>query len=311
MKPAKIHIVLNPASAGGRTGRHQQRILRAIERHISNAYRLHVTTGPLDATVLARSAVEEGAEHIIVVGGDGTIQETVNGILCDGHTHTPPCTLGIISSGTGQGFAQSLGLPSGFEDRVATACNGVPWAVDVGRISTNNNGRRRLISYFVNEAQLGLGASVVRTVQFRQKRLGGLLAFGWGTLVTALRENAHPFVISIDGGPESRESLIGLVIANGTYTGGGMNIAPDAVLDDGMMDILLMHDQSAWERIGNFAKVYSGRHTASDGFSCVQARTLTVGPASEILLAADGELLGSAPCEIDVLPRALVVKTTV
>ncbi len=309
MNESKLHIILNPASAGGRTGARQRKILRMVERHAGTSYTLHVTSRPLDATAFTRSAVRGGADHVIAVGGDGTIQEVVNGLFDNGSPRNPDCTLGIISSGTGQGLAQSLRLPEDIEEQVSVACCGTPRRVDIGRISLGNGNGKRPVRYFVNECQLGIGAHVVQSVSTRFKRFGGFLAFGWKTLIAAIGENAHSFVLSIDDAPEIVVPLLGLIIANGAYTGGGMHIAPSARLDDGAMDILMIHDQTVRARLRSFLKVYSGKHLESGTFTCTRARKITIGPAADVPLAADGELLGTVPCGIELLPRTLLVRT--
>ncbi len=309
MNPTVTHIIINPASAGGRTGDRQQMIVQMIDRQIGTPCALHVTGGPLDAAAFARSAIEEGANHVIAVGGDGTIQEVVNGLFHNGSPHNPACTLGIISSGTGQGLAQSLGLPEDIAERVHVACCGRPHPIDVGRISMRNGNGKSRVQYFVNECQLGIGAHVVKSVSCRHKRFGGFLAFGWKTIVAAIGENAHSYVMSLDDGPEIMVPLLGLIIANGAYTGGGMHIAPAALLDDGFVDVLMIHDQTVRERLRGFMKVYSGKHLENGNFSCTRARKLTISPAADVLLEADGELLGTAPCEIELLRRTLLVRT--
>jgi diacylglycerol kinase (ATP) len=305
----KTHVIFNPASAGGRTARRQRQIFNAIESRFGKAYSVCVTRGPLQATESVRLAVSRGVELIIAVGGDGTIQEVVNGFFSNGQQMNPSCVLGIVNSGTGQGLAQSLGLPSGIERQVDIICDGKPHAIDVGRIGYSNltgNARER---HFINECQLGLGASVVKGVESTHKRLGGLLAFGTSTLVNALRSRPQPLVIRLDNTFEITQSLLGLAIMNGAHTGGGMNLVPQAKVDDGFLDVLLIHEQSIGDRVRNFPKIYSGRHVGSEGFSCFQAAEIAVSTAGKVPLAADGEVLGSTPCRVDVLPRALLVKS--
>lgn len=305
----KINVIINPASAGGRTGWRQQKILSAIGTRFGTEYRLSVTRRPFDATESTRTAIRDDAELIVVVGGDGTVQEVVNGFFAGGEPLNPSCTLGIISSGTGQGLAQSLGLPPEIERQVDIICDGEPRAVDVGRIGYSDNAGNARDRYFINECQLGLGAVVVKSIRSSHKRVGGRLAFGTSALVSALRHRSQPLVIKLDNDFEITQSLLGLVIANGAYTGGGMNLVPQARVDDGLLDVLLIHEQSICDRVRNFPKIYSGKHLVSRGFSSFQAAEIVVSSAAKVLLAADGELLGSTPCRAEVLPRALLVKS--
>jgi diacylglycerol kinase (ATP) len=305
----KTHVIFNPASAGGRTARRQRQILSAIEGRFGKVYSLCVTRSPLQATESARLAVSHGVELIIAVGGDGTIQEVVNGFFSNGQQMNPSCVLGIVNSGTGQGLAQSIGLPSCVERQVDIICDGKPHAIDVGRVRYLDNMGDARERHFINECQLGLGAAVVKGVQSTHKQAGGRLAFGASALLNGLRYRSQPLVIRLDNTFEITQSLLGLAITNGAYTGGGMNLVPQAKVDDGFLDVLLIHEQSICDRVKNFPKIYSGRHVGSKGFSCFQAAEIAVSTAEKVPLAADGELLGTTPCRVDVLPRALLVKS--
>ena len=305
----RTHIILNPASSGGRTGRRRQHILRVLEGCLGREFSLCVTRRPLEATESARAAIEDGSELIIAAGGDGTIQEVVNGFFSNGQPLNPSCTLGIISSGTGHGLAQSLALPPDFERQVDIVCSGRTRLMDVGKISFLGDNGKVAGRYFVNECQIGIGAAVVRGVQSRQKRLGGLLAFGLGTFLQALLYRENLLTMSLDGALEITQSLVGVVVANGSHTAGGMNLAPRAHLDDGVLDVLLIHEQSITERVRNFPRIYSGRHVESEKFSYYQAEEISIGSAESVFVAADGEFLGSTPCQIQVLAKALRFKS--
>lgn len=309
MSSPRTHVILNPASAGGKTGKRQAQILKALERRLGGNYSLCVTKEPLEAGVSARRAITEGSELIVTIGGDGTIQEAVNGFFSDGYLINPACQLGIINSGTGGGLAQSLGLPKTIEGQLEVICNGQSRPMDVGRVIFCHENGERMERFFVNECQAGIGGAVVKRVGSKQKWVGGRLAFGSGALKMALRHQAQPMTVVIDRAFEITEPLIGVVIANGAYTGGGMNLAPRASVDDGFLDILLIHEQSKSQRLWNFPKIYLGRHIPSPKFSYYQAKQITVTSSESVPLEADGELLGSLPCTVDVLPAALGVRS--
>lgn len=305
----KAHVVLNPTSAGGKTAKKQSYLIRTLERSLGKNYSLCVTRRPREATSSTEDAIKSGCELIIVVGGDGTIQEVVNGFFSNGQPLNPSCTLGIISSGTGHGLAQSIRLPPKVEQQVDIICKGKTRVIDVGRIRYSDSAGKAQDCYFINECQLGLGAMVVKSVQSSHKRAGGRLAFGTSALLNALRHHSQPLVIRLDNVFEITQSVIGLAIANGPYTGGGMNLVPQAKVDDGFLDVLLIHEQSISERLRNFPRIYSGTHVASEGFRCFQAAEIAVSSVEKVLLAADGELLGSTPCRVEVVPQALLVRS--
>lgn len=304
----KIHVIINPASSAGRTGRRQDEIVAALERHLGRTFTLQVTQGPGHATASARQAALERTDLVVAAGGDGTIQEVVNGLMEAGGLLAPGLQLGIVNTGTGHGFAQSLGLPAGLDAQCAAIASGPCRRVDIGRTIYTDGGGRRLERYFVNECQAGIGGRVVERVQAGHKKLGGLVGFGLATLATALSYPNRSIKFSIDGGPERSGSFIGIVAANGHVMAGGMKLAPDALITDGWLDILFMHGQPLFERLRNFPKIYSGRHLDSPRFTCFRAKTISLASEEPVFFEADGEPFGRLPCRVEVLPSALALR---
>src|SRR5512141_998918 len=309
MGERKIHIILNPASSAGKTGRRKAEILAAGERHLGGAFSISVTRRPNDAISSARRASLRGAALIIAVGGDGTIQEVVNGLMRAGNPMERRPQLGLINAGTGHGFAQSLGLPAGLEDQCAAIAFGTVLRVDIGRATYKDRCGRRIERYFVNECQAGIGGRVVEKVQAGHKKLGGFLAFGLATLTAALRYPNRSIRFSVDDGPDEEGRFVGIVAANGSVMAGGMRLAPEATVEDGRLDILFMHGQALAERLRNFPKIYSGTHLGSPKFSCRRGRSLSLSSDEPVAFEADGELFGYLPCRIEVLPAALELRT--
>jgi len=305
----KIQVILNPASAAGRTGRNRAAILTAVERAIGPAFSLYETRRPLDATAAARSAVLAGAGLIVAVGGDGTIQEIINGMFESGKPVRPDCELGIIRAGTGCGFAESFGLPHGLEAQCAAIGNGAARTVDVGRAVFSRPANGPAERYFINECQAGLGGEVVKKVHSGNKKLGGFLVFGLKTLAVSLTYPNRSMSVALDGGTPVSGSFIGIIAANGSAMAGGMRLAPLAKIDDGLLDVLFMHGQPVRGRLNDFPKIYSGRHIGSPKFTYVRARSVEIGSDEDVSFEADGELLGSTPVRVEVLPAALRVRT--
>jgi len=308
--PAK-HIILNPVSAAGRTGRRQAEILSLFERVVGGPYTLRVTRKPGEATDFAKQALGDGAELIVAIGGDGTIQEVVNGFFVGGRLINRRASLAVINAGTGHGFAQSLGLPEDLERQMRVAAGRTCRLIDVGWARFMNGGAKPVERYFINECQAGIGGEVVRRVGVRSKRLGGALAFGLISAAAALSAPGRPVIVQVDEEPARTHRLIGIVMANGSRMAGGMNLTPDAELSDGLLDILLIHEQSRFERLRNFPKIYSGKHIGLASFSHRRGRRISVSSAEKIPFEADGELWGTVPCRVEVLPRLLWVKSPV
>jgi len=306
----RTHIILNPESGAGTTEAKGAEILRLIERRLGHSFSLHITRGPLDATGSAAEAIGRGCELIIAIGGDGTVQEVVNGFFIDDHLVNRSCSLAIINCGTGHGFVQSLGLPQSVESQVELLGSRRTRLVDLGSVRYHTPRGGVCDRYFVNECQLGIGASVVQRVQGNHKRLGGTFAFGLGALEALFSHENQWMKVVLDGKEIISERMTGVVIANGAYTGGGMNLAPTARLDDGTLKVLIMHDLSIGQRLWNFPRIYSGTHLRSLLFSYHEARSLSISSDEDLPIEADGEMLGTTPCEIEVLPSAIQVRTT-
>jgi diacylglycerol kinase (ATP) len=303
-----IHVIFNPASSAGRTGRRRAEILAALERNLGPGFSLLVTERPNDATVSARQAALRRAALVVAVGGDGTVQEVVNGLMEAGEPLNPSLQLGLVSTGTGHGFAQSLGLPADLEAQCAAIASGPCRRIDIGRAVYADGDGRRLERCFVNECQAGIGGRVVEKVRTGLKKLGGSLAFGLATLTTALSYPNRPFRFSVDDGPGQFGTFLGIVAANGPVMAGGMKLAPAATVTDGRLDILFMHGQTLSERLRNFPKIYSGRHLESPRFTYLRARTIALASAEPVSFEADGEPFGLLPCRIEVLPGALALR---
>jgi diacylglycerol kinase (ATP) len=307
-KSMRMHVIINPVSSGGKTGARQWEILSALERKLGSVYSLCVTSEPLEASFSARQAILDGSKLIIAIGGDGTIQETVNGFFSNGNVINPSCQLGIIDSGNGHGFAQSLGLPTGLGEQLEVIQKGQTQSIDLGKIVFSDEIGQPSEHYFINECQAGIGGEVVRRVQSKHKRLGGFIAFGAVTLLTALHYPNQSMTVEIDGMTGITERFIGVVVGNGNYMAGGMKLIPQAHVDDGLFDILLMHEQSIPQRLWNFPRIYSGRHLASPKFTLHRGKKVTLSSSERVDFEADGEFLGSLPCSIEIVPSALQVK---
>jgi len=305
MNTRKTHVIINPFSAGGKTRKRLNYILNLLENYCGKKYSVYITKKPFEATSSAQKAIVNGCELIISIGGDGTIQEIVNGFFFNGRLINPACQLGIINCGTGQGFAQSLNLPPTIKEQLEVIFDGLSHPVDIGRIAFSDENGETMERFFVNECQAGIGGDVVKKIMSHHKKLGGVIAFGIVTLSTAFRYPNQLMTIGIDGIYKVTNRFIGIMVSNGRYTGGGMNLTPSAKVNDSLLDVLLIHEQSFFQRLWNFPKIYSGSHIASRTFSYFQGKSISLNARETILVEADGELLGFLPCKIEVMPSAL------
>lgn len=302
MSAYKTHIIINPVSAGGKTWRRRKLILSEI-RKCQDDFIIEYTEKPGDAAIKTRRAILSGRNLIIAVGGDGTIREVVNGFYDNGRMINPECTLAIISSGTGQGFAQSLRLPKDIPEQIKAIKERKPEKTDIGRI-TLSSGKK---TYFINEFQTGIGGEVVCSVNPLHKKLTGRFAFGIGVLNVIKDFSPGHYSFRLNDELNFEEELTGIVVSNGNYTGGGMQLTPRARLYDGYLDVLLIPALRRNEMLAVFPRVYSGRHLNDRRFRCYKIKSLSFSAMENIKCEADGELLKESPYRVEVMPSALKI----
>jgi diacylglycerol kinase (ATP) len=302
------HIVVNPSSSGGKTARRHEQIVRELRKRLTGEVTVFSTAGPLDATHSTRTAIMKGADLIVVVGGDGTIHEVVNGFAESGKLINPSCQLGIISSGTAQDSARGFGLSKSTQLQIEAVCGSGKHRVDLGRATFTDNQGKVSEQLFFNECQQGIAAVVVQRFLAHHKWMGGFLGFGLTAVTTAARHREQLMSVEIDGKHVVTDLLLGVVVANGAYAGGGMHFAPKSKVDDGLFDIVLIHKQSIPSRLINFPRIYFGTHVNLSWIGYFQGRSVSVTSSESVPVEADGEFLGYLPCTIEILPSALALK---
>jgi YegS/Rv2252/BmrU family lipid kinase len=300
MSSATVAVV-NPVSCAGRTGRAWPELRRALAA-AGVEIEERLTTAPREATELTRAALRDGAERVVAVGGDGTLNEVVNGFFdLEGAPIAPSAVLGLIPSGTGGDFRRTAGIPAGAA-AVAVLAAGASGPVDVGRITLDGAGPR----HFVNIADCGIGGEVVARVNRSSKRAGGSATFLWHSLASLLSFRPRAARVEIDGTAEEGRYQ-NVVVANGRYFGGGMRVAPEADLGDGLFDVVLFGDLPRMRSITQIRRIYAGSHIGRPGIRLVRARRVRVTPLEDPPLAfeMEGEEVGPAPATLDILPGAV------
>jgi YegS/Rv2252/BmrU family lipid kinase len=306
-------LILNPASAAGATGRHADRLERRIADRLGAAVRTVRTEGPRDAERLAREATRQGVARILVGGGDGTLSEVVSGLL-SAQAEAPsadrlPPELGLLPLGSGWDLARSLELPRDLESALTVIADGRTKRIDAGAVEYRDGRGNPRRGFFANEASAGLSGVTVRRVGETSKRFGPRLGFIVGAVGAIIGHRPVDVAIEID---EERiyEGPVSMVVAaNGGYFGAGMRVAPQAVVDDGQLEVLLVRGLSMPRLLANLPAFYLGRHLDHPKVSRHAARTLTILPKEAgAPIDVDGEALGELPMIARVLPGALRVR---
>jgi diacylglycerol kinase (ATP) len=299
-------VVMNPASAGGRTLRRWPATLRAL-RTAGVDFEVHRTTEPGDATHAVRGALRSGRRTIVAVGGDGTLNEVVNGFFDEaGAPIGGDAVLGLLPSGTGGDFRRAVGIPRDLDAAARLIALGSVRHIDAGRIEFADGQRR----FFVNIADCGMGGEVVERVNRSRYKGGGVRgsAMFLGTsLSTLLGYVARTARIEIDGTAFDR-SVRSVVIANGLYFGGGMRVAPGAVLDDGQFDVVIIGDTGRTRALTGIPSLYLGRHLNRAEVEVYRARVVRVTCDGEpMLFDVEGEQVGTTPATLTCLPEAITL----
>lgn len=311
----KVGIVLNPIAGGGRLKRDWAEAAVAVERYLGG-FEMRETLAAGDAERLAIEFAVEGYDLVIAAGGDGTTSEVADGLLQaarEGHDQT---ALGLLPCGTGTDFARGLGLQDDDVEALVQRMAGAEVRrVDVGRISYIGDRGALASRHFVNIASLGLSGQVDRAVNAdrRKGRMAAKTLFLWRTITEFLRYRFQNVVITIDGS-EPIEARIALVaIANGRFFGGGMMIAPDASLDDGLFEIVILRAASKIGLMRDIRLLYGGRHRNHPAITIQRGRRVLVEPAGDAdrnsaLVDIDGEAPGRIPAEFEIVPGALKLR---
>src|SRR5215213_1881056 len=254
-------VIVNPASAGGATGRAWAALASELRTHFG-AFAVAFTERSGGAVEIAERESRAG-RLIIACGGDGTISEVANGIL----RSDCGAELGVLPSGTGGDFRRTLGVPARAADAARRLREGKTRALDAGRVTYANARGEEESRFFVNVASFGMGGDVIKRVKSREglpagaaRLLGGKASFAAAALHATLTFEKPTVRVSLDGGAQSRLTVANFCVANARYFGGGMKIAPNALVDDGRFDVVAVGDVSALAVLANSYKLYLGTH---------------------------------------------------
>jgi YegS/Rv2252/BmrU family lipid kinase len=304
-------VVVNPRSGGGRTKREWRSIERALGEAFPNMA-VAMTGKRGEATALVREALLEGHSEIIAVGGDGTINEAVNGFFDASGPIAPDAVFGFVTSGTSGDFRKSFGIAPGADAAIARLKTAAPRAVDVGRLSCITQHGEPMVRYFINIASFGMSGLIVDSVNRSRiaKLFGGAFAFGFHSLMGLLRYGDRTVRIRVDGVFDEITNISTVAIANGQFFGGGMKVAPDAKPDDGYFDVVIMGGMPKRRAAADMKLIYTGEHLNNPAVRVVRGQKVVAVPVAEtrgkpVLIETDGENAGRLPATFEILPRAL------
>ena len=300
----EIVAIANPRAGNGRARRYAARLARSlIEEGLPVT--LQYTAGPMDGARLSREAVRASTDTVLAIGGDGTLNEVVNGLLQGSAGGRSRVGLAVAQVGTGTDFSRTLRWTSDPESVLARLRRTRRRPIDVGLAEFTAFDGRSAARYFVNIAEFGSGGAVVEKVSRTTKILGGRMGFLMAILSVMPKYRNTTVRYRIDGGAEHELVSNNFVIANGRYFGGGLLPAPNAELDDGLFDVVVIGDLDFKTVRRHLPDLRRGTHLSLEGVTSHTAReVLTVSTGKE-LLDLDGELVGRDPKRFVCIPKAL------
>jgi YegS/Rv2252/BmrU family lipid kinase len=300
-------VIVNP-NAGRKKGKKDWPEIAALLKTAGIPFINVFTERRGHAVFLARDAIRRGYERILVVGGDGTMNEVVNGIFRQNTVPTSSVCLGMITVGTGNDWGRMFNIPVDYEEAIRLLNVNRSFLQDAG-VVRYKNGNYTEKRYFVNIAGLGFDAVVARkTNQLKKKGRGGTLVYIW-SLMTTLVNYRHCYVtLNIDG-ESLTDQIFSISVGIGKFNGGGMMQLPNAVADDGLFDITVIRKIGRLNVIRSVGRLFNGTITEHPKVKSFTGRKILVSSEPMILLEADGETLGHSPFSFGIIPKSIQVIT--
>jgi diacylglycerol kinase (ATP) len=302
-----LRVILNPTAGSGGAARKRSAILAALTRE-GVPPEVRETEGPGDAARLIREARRDGVECAVLVGGDGTLNDAVQGFLEEDGTVASGPALGLLPSGTGGDFRRTFQLGDSVEEAAERILRSAPRALDLGLLSLTSHEGRPVRRAFINITSFGIGGLTDRIVNSSPKWMGGKAAFFLGTLRAMAVYRNQPVRVKVDGEVVLESPIFNVALANGRYFGGGMMIAPEADPSDGLLDVVALADMSKLESALLSQHVYQGTHLGREGVSSARGKVIEAEPlaaGTEVLVDMDGETPGRLPLRAEVAAGAL------
>lgn len=299
-------VIVNPQSQGGRLGKRWSDVADTIGRAFP--FDEAITRGPGDATKLTRDALRAGAERVVAIGGDGTVNEVVNGFFDDdGQPIAPEASFALLPYGTGGDFRRTFQLPTGLAEAARVIAQNHRRKIDVGRLTFRTPRGDTAHRMFANIASFGVSGVVDRLVNESGKKFGRL-SFVVATARASLSYRNQRVQIVFDGKDRVETTVNTVAIANGRYFGGAMMVAPNAEPDDGVFDVVSIGDIGFADMLTSGRRLYKGTHLSMDKVSARRAKVVEAEPidaGAVVELDVDGESPGRLPARFEILPAAL------
>jgi diacylglycerol kinase (ATP) len=312
-------LVVNPNSCGGLTGRNWDTLYAKMKGIFGSSIRVVFSKGPSDGTTATRNLLRKGFSRVVAIGGDGTINEVVNGFFEESagvngaslRQINPDAVMGLIPCGTRNVLAKSLELPEGIIPCCKNFVGGQPAKMDVIAVSATDpkDGSRLPPRVFLNAAEMGVGAEIIdRSKKVRSKVRSRLISTVAAIISTVPSYESNLCEFSIDRRKKLSTNMTMGVVANGKFLGGGFLAAPRADVSDGLLDFVVLKDSGSLKMLDELVNIKTGNYSNDDNILYAQARRVTIkSKERNVTVTIDGEPIGILPARFQVLPGALNV----
>ena len=306
------HIILNPNAGGGKAKKEWSNIKKELEKK-AISYDVSFTNAPKEAAVLTQKAIAEGARNIISVGGDGTLNEVLNGIMLQKIVPTQEITLVEMAFGTGNDWIKSHNIRKGYKHILALISekNNIQ-SHDVGVLEYSQNGEIRK-HYFINITGFAFEGVVAKSIDgFRKKLDLGAFTYVMAVVFSLFKYKDFPMEIKIDEQATIKDSFFNICAGNGKYFGGGMKMLPQASFNNGLFEISLVKKISRLKVLLNVAGLFSGKYIKNKEVSIHRGKQLKISSSQPIWAEAEGEIIAEAKeFTVKILPQKVKVISAV
>ncbi|MBK7031055.1 MAG: diacylglycerol kinase family lipid kinase [Bacteroidales bacterium] len=301
-------VIVNP-NAGKRKGQHDWLTIARLLGEAGIEF-INIFTEHRDhAMLLARKYIEKGFRNIIVVGGDGTLNEVVNGIFTQKHISPSEVTLAMIPVGTGNDWCRMYKIPSDYKEAISIIAKANIFLQDAGMVKYYSSLGQEKTRYFLNMAGMGFDALVAKkTNRQKDKGKGGPLSYFVNIFSSLFYYKATKTTVVLDNESVTQE-VFSMSVGICQYNGGGMKQAPDAKSDDGLFDLTIIRNIGKFKVIRNVVKLFDGSFTRLPEVSTFRSSHIIIKSIFPMYLEVDGESLGHTPFEFTIIPQTLRIIT--
>lgn len=305
MSEKKWIAIVNPNAGAGKCSKDWPEINNLLEKY-QVMFEPVFTERRYHAMVLSRKMIRKGYRRIIVVGGDGTMNEVINGLFAQKDLITTDITLGMIPVGTGNDWARMFGISFHYEDAIKTLIKGKTFIQDAGRVIFNRSDRQ-VGRYFINIAGLGFDALVTRkSNNLKERGKSSKLLYFWNIFTSLFGYKHFHASVTVDGNLHECD-IFSMNVGICQFNGGGMKQVPTAVPDDGIFDLTIIKKIGKFEILRSLPILYNGKINKHPKVISLNGKKIHIISEKTIFLETDGENLGHTPFEFEIIPRSVKI----